>query len=374
MAEITEGPGSFPEYLAGLQKVAEIDRVKVVDHSLRLENYLSSAQTLWIQASSYRLSEDWENLYVLLHRYLCLYINVLRKHNGAALKQYQKSMADCRINATASMKEMEQLVETELPNLFAKQQVPAPAPAPASAQPTESAGANVPVFDPSPQPHKPLVHWQERPVPNAEATFRPSPAHLPTPLYPAPAPGIASTALRPVVFPRGLIDEFLSSAAPTLSRGIEWCGIIAGTLQGGTLRCTHILIPRQTGTSDTCTALDEVDLFSYQTAANLLTIGWIHTHPRMDAFLSSVDLHTHANYQSLLPEAIAVVCSPTHRPTYAILRIADAALSVLHRCTLTGFHEHHSANGQKLHDLAEQCPHVVEVDAAPWPLKLVDLQ
>lgn len=33
---------------------------------------------------------DWENLYVLLHRYLCLYINVLRKHNGAALKQYQK--------------------------------------------------------------------------------------------------------------------------------------------------------------------------------------------------------------------------------------------------------------------------------------------
>lgn len=45
--------------------------------------------------------------------------------------------------------------------------------------------------------------------------------------------------------------------------------------------------------------------------------GWIHTHPRMDAFLSSVDLHTHANYQCLLAEAIAVVCAPAKQPPCA---------------------------------------------------------
>jgi len=34
------------------------------------------------------------------------------------------------------------------------------------------------------------------------------------------------------------------------------------------------------------------------------------THPTQTAFLSSVDQHTHWPYQKLLPEAIAIVCSP----------------------------------------------------------------
>lgn len=41
--------------------------------------------------------------------------------------------------------------------------------------------------------------------------------------------------------------------------------------------------------------------------------GWIHTHPRQECFLSSVDLHTHCGFQSLLPEAIAIVCAPRDR-------------------------------------------------------------
>lgn len=34
------------------------------------------------------------------------------------------------------------------------------------------------------------------------------------------------------------------------------------------------------------------------------------THPTQTAFLSSVDLHTHCSYQLMLPESIAIVCSP----------------------------------------------------------------
>jgi len=34
------------------------------------------------------------------------------------------------------------------------------------------------------------------------------------------------------------------------------------------------------------------------------------THPTQTAFLSSVDQHTHWPYQKLLPEAVAIVCSP----------------------------------------------------------------
>ncbi|CAN0515532.1 unnamed protein product, partial [Ectocarpus sp. 8 AP-2014] len=43
----------------------------------------------------------------------------------------------------------------------------------------------------------------------------------------------------------------------------------------------------------------------------LITLGWIHTHPKQDCFMSSVDLHTHCGYQLMLPEAVAVVYAPS---------------------------------------------------------------
>jgi STAM-binding protein len=39
---------------------------------------------------------------------------------------------------------------------------------------------------------------------------------------------------------------------------------------------TDLLLPRQTGTSDTCSATHEEDIFAYQNDHNLLTLGWIH--------------------------------------------------------------------------------------------------
>lgn len=41
-----------------------------------------------------------------------------------------------------------------------------------------------------------------------------------------------------------------------------------------------------------------------------MTIGWIHTHPQFDIFLSSVDLHNQLGYQQQLSEALAIVYSP----------------------------------------------------------------
>lgn len=55
---------------------------------------------------------------------------------------------------------------------------------------------------------------------------------------------------------------------------------------------------------------DEIELFEAQLASGLMTIGWIHTHPQFDLFLSSVDLHNQFGYQMQLPEAIAIVYSP----------------------------------------------------------------
>ena len=52
------------------------------------------------------------------------------------------------------------------------------------------------------------------------------------------------------------------------------------------------------GTSDSCTMVNDDELFEYQFSQELLTLGWIHTHPSQTAFLSSVDLHNHYGYQA----------------------------------------------------------------------------
>jgi STAM-binding protein len=39
-------------------------------------------------------------------------------------------------------------------------------------------------------------------------------------------------------------------------------------------------------------------------------ISCFQTHPSQTAFLSSVDMHNQYGYQAMLPEALAIVCSP----------------------------------------------------------------
>lgn len=57
---------------------------------------------------------------------------------------------------------------------------------------------------------------------------------------------------------------------------------------------------------------DEAEIFALQDKFNLISFGWIHTHPSQTAFLSSIDMHTHYSYQVMMPEAIAIVCAPKH--------------------------------------------------------------
>jgi hypothetical protein len=85
-----------------------------------------------------------------------------------------------------------------------------------------------------------------------------------------------------------------------------------------------MLVPKQTGSSDECTTVNEEEVFDFQDKRDLMTLGklksskhasiprgyrltrpfilnkktgWIHTHPTQSCFMSSLDLHTHASYQ-----------------------------------------------------------------------------
>ncbi|KAI4460362.1 amsh-like protease [Holotrichia oblita] len=101
-----------------------------------------------------------------------------------------------------------------------------------------------------------------------------------------------------------------------------------------------MILPKQKGTADSCMTMNEEEIFDYQDQHNLITIGWIHTHPTQTAFLSSVDLHTHCPYQLLMPEAIAVVCAPKYNETGFFILTPDYGVDFIANCKHTGFHPH----------------------------------
>lgn len=173
--------------------------------------------------------------------------------------------------------------------------------------------------------------------------------------------------------PAGLRIEFLTLAARNTAANLETCGILCGTLVAGALLLTHLVIPAQTSTSDTCDTTEAGDaaLFDYCDAHRLLVCGWIHTHPSQSCFLSSRDLHTSAAHQVMLPEAIAVVCAPTQTPDYGVFRLtAPPGLRHVLDCRQPGlFHPHSEKN---LYTDALQPGHVVE--APGMGFEVVDLR
>ncbi|KAK7912685.1 hypothetical protein WMY93_012896 [Mugilogobius chulae] len=118
-------------------------------------------------------------------------------------------------------------------------------------------------------------------------------------------PGGSNTlvdALRQLFVPSELCRRFLQLAEANTIRAVETCGILCGKLTRNAFTVTHVIVPKQSGGPDYCDTENEEELFLIQDQYDLITLGWIHTHPTQTAFLSSVDLHTHCSYQMMLPE------------------------------------------------------------------------
>ncbi|MBE7182315.1 MAG: Mov34/MPN/PAD-1 family protein, partial [Terriglobus roseus] len=156
-------------------------------------------------------------------------------------------------------------------------------------------------------------------------------------------------------------------------KNLETCGFLAGTLRANALFVSSLIVPSQTATSDTCEMLPEgeVGLWEYCDAHDLLTLGWIHTHPTQTCFMSSRDLHTHSGYQAQLAESVAVVCAPRHEPSSGVFRLTDPpGLKHILGCTKTGiFHPHEVSN---LYTDALKPGHVCELPGLEF--EVVDLR
>jgi STAM-binding protein len=171
----------------------------------------------------------------------------------------------------------------------------------------------------------------------------------------------AGEPLRTVFLPPTLRTAFMNLAHSNTLRNLETCGILCGTLISNALFISHLVIPDQQSTSDTCDTTEEGDnaLFDYCDGNDLLVCGWIHTHPSQSCFLSSRDLHTSSGYQVMLPEAIAIVCAPRSNPDWGIFRLTSPpGLPAVLGCHQKGlFHPHAETN---LYTDALRPGHVVE--------------
>ncbi|CAM9279802.1 unnamed protein product [Scytosiphon promiscuus] len=150
---------------------------------------------------------------------------------------------------------------------------------------------------------------------------------------------------RKVVLPSTLVAEFERIAKPNTDRppyGIETCGILAGRLTHNVLEMTTLIIPKQEGSPNSVETTDETELFHYMLENKLITLGWIHTHPKQECFMSSVDVHTHCGYQLMLPEAVAVVYAPCdNTKRVGVFRLTQPdGMKLIQECKLKGFHQH----------------------------------
>lgn len=204
---------------------------------------------------------------------------------------------------------------------------------------TPSTGLILPNSDPTKKPSLP---------PSVDRTLKPSTSYN-------------DGGLRTVVVPKDTMYRFLMLVSGNTAKNIETCGILAGRLAQNQFLITHVIIPKQKGTPDSCNTMHEEELFDVQDQHNLITLGWIHvscvlfylpltscnfaysftqTHPSQTAFLSSVDLHTHCSYQLMLPEALAIVCAPKYQTNGFFCLTPSYGLEYIASCRLEGFHPH----------------------------------
>uniref|UniRef100_A0AAV1UH42 MPN domain-containing protein n=1 Tax=Peronospora matthiolae TaxID=2874970 RepID=A0AAV1UH42_9STRA len=378
--------------------LALLCHVDPVKQQLRLQSYYQMARQLYRQSETYFAEGAWDNAYVFLAKFIKLCSKVITAHHDYKLPRYSKESKWVRKQAVAGFKlfdaildgmeaeeleyleyerslTTEKVEEKDVPlatekaamtalkghlqamRLEKKSPYQLKVQAAGAAEKEEVTSASLTsrldsLLGPSRKERSTTVlyptvgkaSWM-----TADAVQHPS--CLAPPLSRQRSQeaiaNLTSGKIRTLEIPAGVISQFISIAAPNTNKppcGIETCGILAGILRDQRLVITTLIIPKQEGSSDMCTMTNEEDLYDFCFSNELLTLGWIHTHPKQNCFLSSVDVHTQCGFQSILPEAIAIVVAPSDpHKNVGVFRLTEPnGLQLIQNCSLTGFHTHPS--------------------------------
>lgn len=89
-----------------------------------------------------------------------------------------------------------------------------------------------------------------------------------------PSISLIEGVLRTLYIPNDTMQRFLDVAKSNTLKNIETCGILCGRLEQHQLFITHIILPKQCGTSDSCNTMNEEEIFDIQDQMQLITLGW----------------------------------------------------------------------------------------------------
>ncbi|KAK9888218.1 hypothetical protein WA026_000485 [Henosepilachna vigintioctopunctata] len=148
---------------------------------------------------------------------------------------------------------------------------------------------------------------------------------------------------RTLKIPSRITTEFSYLTFKNNMKNIETVGYLAGReLNEEELSVTHLILPEQFGFSDFFKVKDSHILIKYLEQNELLILGWIHSHPIEKPYLSSSDMHYQSVFQSVLPEAVAMVYSPKEMKSTIFNLTPDHGLGLILNCRKKGFHIHPS--------------------------------
>ena len=99
------------------------------------------------------------------------------------------------------------------------------------------------------------------------------------------------------------------------SPGVEVAGLMIGKEGGGVIEVWDAVTGPQVGTAG-FVHLDELFMAKVADALHsanigLYIVGWYHSHPGLNVFMSAVDVRTQLAYQSIYPKSVALVIDPS---------------------------------------------------------------
>ena len=141
-----------------------------------------------------------------------------------------------------------------------------------------------------------------------------------------------------VIMPKDTVESFVQAAYVNSQKKVETLGFLAGRREDGRVLVKAVIIPEQVGTTSTCECRQEEQVVACIRRDNLILVGWIHTHPIYDTFMSSIDVHTQYTIQKDVPEAFAIVCA-TEKGKNECYRLTQQGMKDVAECHIGGFHE-----------------------------------
>ena len=156
--------------------------------------------------------------------------------------------------------------------------------------------------------------------------------------------------------PPDLIRKFAQLSERNTNLRKETGGILAGVQRKGHYQVTHLIVPEQTGGPDRWDMQDVTEITTYFVRnPHLVMLGFIHTHPNMTSFLSSVDLHALYAYARDNPDLVSIVLAP-ERGTAPAFTLTEEGRERIGNCTEDGFH-HHEGGDESFYEVAD---HVID--------------